>query len=173
MAIIHTHLHRRPQLRAVPARGWTKAKRQTFLDHLAAACNVTASAKAAGMKARGVHQLRQRDPAFAALWREALDAGYEVVEERLLCHALRGSDAAREDNPDDVDGTRAVVPQAPFDTHLAMAILAQRNRQYPDKRHGGGRPVYKQVSAEEVEQVLLRRLAAIEARLKREGRMAE
>lgn len=63
--------------------GWTKAKRQIFLDHLAATCNVTGAATAAGMSDRGAHLLRQRDPEFAELWREALVRRLDAIARRL------------------------------------------------------------------------------------------
>lgn len=73
--------------------GWTKAKRKTFLDALAATCNVKHAAREAGMSTTGLYMLRSRDPAFAELWREAMATGYERLEELLLTRALTGVNA--------------------------------------------------------------------------------
>ena len=81
------------QRRAVRNKGWTKARRQRFLDTLAATCNVLASSAAAGIPPTNAYRLRQRDPGFAALWQEALTLGYERLEQALLTHALESINA--------------------------------------------------------------------------------
>jgi hypothetical protein len=90
---------RRVQVRQARRGGWTKAERQRFLDALAATCNVTASCAAAGLSTNGAYKLRKRDPAFAALWIEAIAIGYERLEEAMLRYAL-GTVNALAINPD-------------------------------------------------------------------------
>lgn len=63
-------------------------KRQHFLEHLAATCNVRASARTAGINLSWTYQLRKREPAFAAAWKDAMADGYARLEEGLLAHAL-------------------------------------------------------------------------------------
>ncbi len=48
----------RLQVRKAAKGGWTPAKRAAFLEHLAATCNIAASARAVGMAPRGAHASR-------------------------------------------------------------------------------------------------------------------
>ena len=68
--------------------GWTTELKSAFLDRLAESCNITASARALGIDPTVVHHLRRRDPAFAADWAVALEAGYVMIETRLVGHVL-------------------------------------------------------------------------------------
>ena len=81
------------QKRRVPAGGWTKARRETFLGVLAQTCNVALAGRAVGMSASAPYELRRRDPAFAELFSEALALGYERLEGALISHALVGLNA--------------------------------------------------------------------------------
>lgn len=83
------------QRRTILAGGWTRAKQVAFLDHLAATCNIYASARSVGMTASGARMLRKRDAAFDADWKLAIEAGYELLEGELLARAL-GTRGARE-----------------------------------------------------------------------------
>src|SRR3546814_8647809 len=67
--------------------GWTKARRAVFLAELAQSCNVARAHEAAGMGRASAYLLRRRDPAFAAQWQQALEAGYERLELALLRRA--------------------------------------------------------------------------------------
>lgn len=80
-----------PIRRKVRADGWTKTRRQTFLNTLAATCNVTESCRAAGMALRAVYPLKARDAEFAAAWDQAITEGFD----RLRAQALdAGANAA-------------------------------------------------------------------------------
>ena len=58
--------------RATRANGWSSAKAVTFIVTLAATRSVTLAARAAGMSRKAAYALRDREPAFAGAWREAL-----------------------------------------------------------------------------------------------------
>ena len=77
--------------RKVRASSWSKAKREGFLEHLAATANVRASVRAVGMSEAGAYKLRRRMPEFHAAWKAALAEGYERVELLLLERALGGT----------------------------------------------------------------------------------
>lgn len=99
---------RRVQLARVKRGGWTKARRKRFLDVLATTCNVTTATAAAGMKGKSAYDLRKRDPAFAALWQDALALGYETLEQAVLRGALEGVNAIEIEGEaalDEVGGT--------------------------------------------------------------------
>lgn len=74
--------------RATAARGWTKAKRREFLEHLAATMNVRGSARAVGVSEQSAYRLRARDEAFRAGWRAAIAEAYERLELEMLRSAI-------------------------------------------------------------------------------------
>jgi hypothetical protein len=143
---------RRPQSRKPPKDGWTKARRQVFLNTLAACGHVRRSAEAAGLSATGAYQLRRRDGAFALLWAEALEMGYQRLEDELLALAL--VQIAGPDNPDGVDGDPPEGAAGPFDPELAMAILKMRTPRVP----GRGAKAQPRATQDEVDAELMRRL---------------
>lgn len=82
--------------------GWTRRQIEAFFEHLAATCNVAASAAAARIDATAAYRWRRRDPVFARLWEQALDEGADRLEMLAMARALR---AASEDAPGgDEDG---------------------------------------------------------------------
>ena len=70
--------------RQPPFRSWSK----TFLSNLAATSNVTASAKAAGIKPHVAYEERRKNADFQRDWFVALCEGYEHLEMETL-HRLR------------------------------------------------------------------------------------
>lgn len=81
-------------------------KKQAFLDALADSCNVKAAAEASGFTPSTAYKLRQRDPAFAAAWREALEIGYVRLEMALVDRAIRTIEQSRDDAPDALPAVR-------------------------------------------------------------------
>ena len=71
-----------PQLIRSRGHRWTDEAGEIFLDHLAASCNVTWSAKQTGFSREAIYRRRRRDPRFAEVWRAALAQGYRPVCER-------------------------------------------------------------------------------------------
>lgn len=61
-----------------------RERKQAFLDHFAATCNLEASAKAAGICVGSVYRALASDPAFAAGFEEALAIGYRLLEAEAL-----------------------------------------------------------------------------------------
>lgn len=137
-------------------RSWTAKRRRIFLDHFAATCNATASARAAGMNVRGAFALRQRDPQFAAEWDEALAAGQARLAAKLIVYAeTRGDTPATGDAEDELAG---FDPKA-----AAQAMAMNRASAAGRKRHGGPRP--RIATREEVEAAVLKLLARIARRI--------
>lgn len=138
---------------------WNKGMRRRFLDHLAATCNVKAAAEAIEVDPGSVYYLRRRDPAFTAEWAEALELGYQMLETRLVGHALAGrgrTDAIEQ------DGIGAINPD------LALVMLAaHRNAMAGKPSRGGPRP--QRATEEETNAALLKKLDAIEKRRREEG----
>ena len=70
--------------------GWSKATTACFLEELAARCNVTMAAAAAGVSVSSAYRRRAADASFRAEWGQALSAGYAQLEMMMLERALHG-----------------------------------------------------------------------------------
>jgi hypothetical protein len=73
-----------PQVIRSTGKRWSEDAEATFLDHLAATCNVTASAEACGFSGAAIYYRRRNDPAFAERWQAALETGYARIEMLLV-----------------------------------------------------------------------------------------
>jgi hypothetical protein len=89
--------------------------RSLFLDHLAQTANVSASARAAGVKSSAVYAERRRTPAFRDAWALALAEGYARLETDLLAEALQTASGRT------ADGTLKARAQK---HRLAIALLS-------------------------------------------------
>jgi len=152
------------QVRKAARGGWTPAKRAAFLEHLAATCNIAASARAVGMAPRGAHALKARDAVFAADWARAIEAAYETLEVRLLAYALgEGEGEAEAEAEAEADGdAEAELRGAHFDPRVAVQALGFRKRGGAAVGAGAG-TLCKRVSLAELEAVLVARLDALDA----------
>ena len=163
--------------RAPRRKAMSAARRRRFLDHLAATCNAIASAKVAGLSISTFYAHRQSDAAFKAIWEEAIQAGYERLEEALLARALeslQGKDAAEDPGGDTAiiggtagdaasagkGGGRVSAKLALSDIQLALSLL--NRRQAVEKRGTGGR---RRASVQEVETALGAKLDSLARRL--------
>jgi len=153
----------RLQVRNAAKGGWTPAKRAAFLEHLAATCNIAASARAVGMAPRGAHALKARDAVFAADWAAAIEAAYETLEARLLAYALGEVEGEAEaESEAEADGdAEAELRGAHFDPRVAVQALGFRRR---DAAAGGRGPSCKRATIAEVEAALVAKLDAIARR---------
>ncbi len=153
----------RLQVRKAAKGGWTPAKRAAFLEHLAATCNVAASARAVGMAPRGAHALKARDAVFAADWAAAIEAAYETLEARLLAYALGEAEGESEaESEAEADGDAETESRgAHFDPRVAVQALGFRRR---DAAAGGRGPSCKRATIAEVEAALVAKLDAIARR---------
>ena len=158
----------RLQVRKAAKGGWTPAKRAAFLEHLAATCNIAASARAVGMAPRGAHALKARDAVFAADWAAAIEAAYETLEARLLAYALGDAEGESEREAEaeaeaEADGdAEAELRGAHFDPRVAVQALGFRKRGGAAVGAGAG-TLCKRVSLAELEAVLVARLDALDA----------
>lgn len=153
-----THGKDGPQIVRTAGHRWSDEAEAKFLDHLAATCNVTASAAATGFSGAALYQRRRRDPAFAERWQAALDQGYARIEELLVRRATETLEGHVAD-----PGT----PIPEMNVRDAIMILGQhRNNVKGEGRRQGwrGRPR----DLDEVRDSILLKLEAIEAQRRRE-----
>lgn len=141
-----------PQIIHSKGKRMTDASDARFLDSLAASCNVTWSAKAAGFSKEACYKRRNRDPRFAERWQEALAQGYARLEAALVKAAVDVMEG-RAPDPD--------TPIPPMSVRDAIAIL----KLHRDSVHGAGkRPGWRgrPRALAEVKQSILTKLAALE-----------
>lgn len=134
---------------------WNAAMRDTFFAHLAESCNVAASAAAIGVRPSQVQHRRRTNAEFAALWADAIEAGYQLLEMRMLGYVLAGGGETIA--PDD--------PHALGPVHWEGAIkLLTIHRA---RREGRGKPcgpAPRVATREETDAAIMARLAALAAR---------
>lgn len=133
------------------------ARRQAFLEALAATCSITKAAAHAGVTPTTVYSARARDAVFAEQWREAMAIGFDRLEALVLEHGGAGG-------PVEIDSAQCEAlagRQAPFDFERAMTVLryaaAARNGQ-PNPRTGRPR---KAATREETNAALLKAIKAV------------
>lgn len=107
--------------------GWTEARRNMFLDHLAETANVKTSLDVVGMSRAGLYKLRRRSAPFRAAWGRALEQGYARLEAELLDRALNGKRVQ-------VERDGVIVEKIEFSDSLALNLLAQHRRMVSDIR---------------------------------------
>ena len=140
-----------PQVIRSSGHRWSDEAEAIFLDHLAATCNVTVAAEAAGFTCAAVYKRRRRDPAFAQRWQAALELGSARLNALLLQRAIEALEGFAPD-PDTPIPTMTVKD--------ALAILGHHRREVeggPRSRRQWARPR----SLEELEESILRKLEAV------------
>ena len=137
------------------ARNVPQAKIEAFLNYLANSCNVTRSARRAGLAYSTLYDMRHRDEAFAARWQAALAAGYDRLEMALVEAALLATGAV--DIDDEADGaetghaetghaeTGGAVPDPPLvapamSVEQAMTLLRRHHASVQGGKGRGSRP---------------------------------
>jgi hypothetical protein len=164
--------NRRLQVTKTRRKLFGKARQEKFLDHLAATCNVTASAAAAGVCVGTVYAERRRNAAFREAWRVALEQGYARLEAALLERAERGLDRPRigageaEGGPSTGSGQAMDVP-AEADWNRGMDLLRQHQRALAGVPHRGGHAI-RRVGTEALRERIVRKLKAIGYRIEEE-----
>lgn len=146
----------RVRVRKAREKGWTTKRRTVFLDHLAATCNVSLSARAVGIHNASAYALRRRDAGFAAAWQEALAVGYARLEAMLIERAT-GWSAEREQSG-------GLPDPAAFDSRLAMDLVRAHGAAV---KGGGGRRIGGRVHVAdraETARIIIERIARIRRR---------
>lgn len=153
--------NRRVQVRKERKDGFTKAKKQIFLDTLAGCATVKRAAAAAGVTPETVNYHRRRNPVFARQCQDALDIAYDNLEAEKVAEAaaaayVPGPGAGDAPRPETVDST------------LAVQLLGLRKRPMGQRT---GRAGYepKRASEKELNEEILGLLDVLERRLRQQG----
>jgi hypothetical protein len=106
--------------------GWTKARQQRFLEHLALHGNVSAAARAAGMTKQSAYWLRRQPHSadFAAAWDAALVDQDQWIEDLALDRLRDGEEEVIER-----DGVVVAVRRRPADVRLLLFHLNRLEKQ--------------------------------------------
>lgn len=105
--------------------GWTQARQQRFLEHLALHGNVSAAARAAEMTKQSAYWLRRQPHSanFAAAWDAALADTGRQIEDMALERLLAGEEEVIER-----DGVTVAVRRRPADVRLLLFFLNRQER---------------------------------------------
>ena len=148
---------RKVQVRKERKGGFTAAKRQIVLDHLAGCANLTRAAAAAGVSTETVNYHRRRDPAFRQQVIEAIDAGFEALAAMSLDYAATRGRYQPGDTP--VPGPDSMDPE--------MALHLLRLRRAPiGQRTGRAGQEPKRATEKELNEAILAKLDVLDRRLK-------
>ena len=126
--------------------GLTAERRELFLDTLIETGSLNEAVAAAGGRVSSWYRLRDREPEFAAEWASATEHGFETMQAYVIAKALGRP-----------------VPDG-FDEALAVGMLKQRDARIGKGAGYGKVTSVKHVSITDVEDEILRRLAAIARR---------
>lgn len=135
---------------------WDIEMRAAFLDHLAATCNVRASANAVGGLGSTAYRMRRRDPEFAEAWQNALEAGYVALETMLVGRAMGALKIAV--------GETEVPDVETMDPELALRVLGHHKRAVKVNAKQGG-PRLQRATEEEACDAILQKLKILKARI--------
>lgn len=139
---------------------WSDEAEETFLEELAATCNVKAAAHVAGFSTVAVYRRRMKHAGFAEAWAMAIEQGYARLEAMLV---ERATDSLSRRAVEDVVAEGAARPAPPEMSVGDMMSLLKLHRA---SVRGGPEQAYghreKAPDAEEVRASILRKIEAIE-----------
>jgi hypothetical protein len=131
---------------------WSDEAEEAFFDHLAATCNVRASAEAVGFTSFTVYRQRRLRPEFAARWQAVLEHSYARLELALVEAALDTLDGR------EFEDDRAIPKMT---VEQAMNVLrAHRNEVLGLNGRGPGRRALPTV-LEDHQASILRKIEAV------------
>lgn len=141
-----------PQVIQSKGKRWSDEAEAKFLDALAASCNVTFAAKAAGFSKVAIYNRRRNDPCFAERWQAALAQGYARIEMALVARA-----------GDALEGL-AIDPDTPFPEMTVRDAIAILQLHKSSVKGEGAHPGWRARprSLDEMRGSILTKLEAIE-----------
>lgn len=133
-------------------KAWPRAQLCAFFDQLATGANVRTAAAAARVDPASAYRRRAIDADFRAIWEGAI---LEGIAQRAIDAIASALDPVGADEEDDTE-------QGATDLTTALKLIVWHDAR--DKRHGRGVQVAC-MPIDQVEGILMRRLAAVERRL--------
>jgi hypothetical protein len=153
-----------PQIAKQRGRVITAREKQAFLDHLSRCSNASASAEAAGRSYDGFNEIRKRDPEFAALWQDALQAGYAYVEALILERSRIALEAEKPKEGESEAARQGAQFALSMDADQILRLMTLHKRTVNGGRRGGNAP-RPAASEEEAAAAIMKKLAVLRRRL--------
>jgi hypothetical protein len=159
---------RRVQVSRARLKQWTAAEEARFLSVLSATCNVKLACREVGLSVASAHGHRQRWPEFSARWEEALEEGYWALQAAML---ERATISLNPDHYDYLEDWTPALPIEPMTPDQCLSLLRMNKdsafRHWAQKRglHGWGRNRNAQMSREEIDASILKRLSVLRKRI--------
>lgn len=136
--------------------GWTVARQAAFCEALAKSGSVTDACAVTGMSTTSAYKARERVPGFRNRWDDAVAASRPSIESEVRRRAVEGWDEPI------FQGGKQVGVKRRYSDNLLKALY-QRGVETPPEMH------VKNVSLEELEKSLMRKLKGLKRRLEREA----
>ena len=142
---------RRIQIARARLKQWTPRVEDRFLQVLGATCNVKAACAEVGMTAASAYAHRERWPAFARRWAQAIEEGYARIEAALMA------------NGENLFSSLELPPEAPMPPMSVEQAIHILHMHKNEAREIGGRPGRwrRPRTLDEVRPSILRKLAAV------------
>lgn len=120
------------------ASGIPKRRRAAFLQVLAATGNVSAAARAAGLARWRLYARRQKDPEFAAAWRDAEEEAVDLLEAEARRRAVDGVEEPLMGGGKLIkdEGGHVITVRRYNDRLLELLLKAHRPDRYKDRSEG-------------------------------------
>lgn len=147
------HDHGRPKYMYDASHRWSDEAEETFLDALAASCNVSHAAAACGFSGTSVYRRRRAHASFAARWDDALRHAYPRLEAAMLRAAIDTMEGKTFDDERPIP--RMTVGEGLALLRMHAAAVGLNGKQYG--RHPATR------SFEDLREGLIRKVEAIRA----------
>lgn len=154
---------RRWQARRQRQNLFTRVRKEAWLEHFAAHCDVSAACAAVGISANTVYRHRRTDPAFRAGWDEAIRDGYDRLEAEALAQRIAAMERLKV-RIRETGGDAGTEVDAAAEFDRVMRLLANFRRA-KEGRGGGAAPT--KWSFDEAFKALEIRLKAFGLRVKR------
>jgi hypothetical protein len=154
---------RRWQAQRMRRNQFSRERKEVFLAHFAATCDVSASAAAAGVCESTVYEHRRSDPAFALAWQEALEQGYARLEAEAVAQRIKAMAALKVRLGTKVAAAGDADAAAEFDR--VLQLLREHKRGLAGTKKGGF--ALTKWSFEDAFQALEKRLQAFGLRIER------
>lgn len=135
---------------------FTAEMKKTFLEWLAATCNVSLSARRTGIHYRTACRHRTEDPLFAEGWERALKQGCARLEAKVI-------ETRRQALPIGIEGDWDAPEMDEIDPHIALQLLREHKAWLAGKRKPGPKP--RVATNAEVREALIRGLRAFGVRV--------
>lgn len=154
---------RRWQTRRQRQNRFTRERKEAWLEHFAAHCDVSAACAAAGISANTVYRHRRTDPAFRAGWDEAIQGGYDRLEAEALAQRIAAMERLKV-RIRETGGEAGTEADAAAEFERVMRLFTAFRRA-KEGRGGGAAPA--KWSFDEAFEALEKRLMAFGLRAKR------